>query len=129
MAQLRLPAAPGGPKPGPAPQRSRRPHGIIGAASAGDSSVDSQTRELRIRLIGLVQRLLAPAVLAADAFPVDSKLSDLGISSLKMVNLMLALEVEFDITIPQSDITPENFHSLASVEALIARTVGAKPRA
>ena len=39
------------------------------------------------------------------------QLSDLGISSLKMVNLMLAVELEFDIAIAQSDITPENFHS------------------
>jgi len=30
-------------------------------------------------------------------FPVEQQLSDLGISSLKMVNLMLAVEVEFDI--------------------------------
>ena len=29
-----------------------------------------------------------------------------------MVNLMLAVEVEFDIAIPQSEITPENFESL-----------------
>ena len=29
-----------------------------------------------------------------------------------MVNLMLAVELEFDIAIPQADITPENFQSL-----------------
>jgi acyl carrier protein len=40
-----------------------------------------------------------------------------------MVNLMLAVEIEFDIAIPQSDITPENFHSLASIEALVSRTL------
>jgi acyl carrier protein len=34
---------------------------------------------------------------------------------------MLAVEVEFGITIPQSDITPDNFRSVASVEALVAR--------
>jgi acyl carrier protein len=38
-----------------------------------------------------------------------------------MVNLMLAVEVEFDISIPQTDITPDNFRSVASVEALVAR--------
>jgi len=42
-------------------------------------------------------------------------------SSIKMVNLMLAVETEFDLTIPQSDITPENFRSVATVEALLAR--------
>ena len=42
-----------------------------------------------------------------------------------MVNLMLAVEVEFDITIPQGDITPENFHSLATIDALVSRTLAA----
>jgi acyl carrier protein len=37
---------------------------------------------------------------------------------------MLAVELEFDIAIPQSDITPENFHSLASIESLVSRTLG-----
>ena len=54
------------------------------------------------------------------------QLSELGISSLRMVNLMLAVEVEFDIAIPQSDITPENFHSIGSIEALVLRLLDAK---
>jgi acyl carrier protein len=81
--------------------------------------MDRQTRGLRDRLIGLVEHILGAA--AAVPFPVDRQLSELGMSSIKMVNLMLAVEVEFDIAIPQSDITPENFHSLASIEALVAR--------
>jgi acyl carrier protein len=40
-----------------------------------------------------------------------------------MVNLMLAVELEFDIAIPQSDITPENFHSVAAIESLVVRTL------
>ena len=78
--------------------------------------------ELRRRLIELVLRQLAPGALP-DPFPDHSKLSDLGLTSLKMVNLMLAIEVEFDITILQADITPEHFYSLATVAALVARTV------
>jgi acyl carrier protein len=38
-----------------------------------------------------------------------------------MVSLMLAIEREFDIAIPQADITPENFHSLGSMAALVGR--------
>jgi acyl carrier protein len=57
-----------------------------------------------------------------DPFPVDRKLSELGLSSLKMVNLMLSVEVEFDITIPQSEITPENFYCLSAIARLIERT-------
>jgi acyl carrier protein len=86
--------------------------------------VDSKTIGASERLIGLVRQLLGPAAAIPDPFPVDQQLSDLGISSLKMVNLMLAVEVEFDIAIPQADITPENFHSLQSIEALVKRTLG-----
>jgi acyl carrier protein len=40
------------------------------------------------------------------------------------VNLMLAVELEFDIAIPQSDITPENFQSLRSIQGLVAKMLG-----
>ncbi len=80
---------------------------------------DRQARSLRDRLIGLVEEIVGPS--SVIPFPVDQQLSELGVSSIKMVNLMLAVEVEFDIAIPQSEITPENFHSLASIEALVAR--------
>ena len=36
-----------------------------------------------------------------------------------MVNLMLAVEAEFDFTIPQSEITPENFQSIETLERMI----------
>ncbi len=75
------------------------------------------------RLVELVKHVLGAGGVVPSPFPVHAQLSDLGISSLKMVNLMLAVELEFDIAIPQSDITPENFHSLASIEALVARTL------
>jgi acyl carrier protein len=88
--------------------------------------VDSQTiGGVSERLIKLVKHLLGPSVALEDPFPLQRQLSDLGISSLKMVNLMLAVELEFDIAIPASDITPENFESVASVEALVNRTLTA----
>ena len=74
----------------------------------------------RERLIVLVRRILgAPA--ASRPLQIDARLSDLGVSSIKMVNLMLAIEVEFDTTIPPSDITPENLHSIASIERLLEK--------
>jgi acyl carrier protein len=75
------------------------------------------------RLIKLVKQLLDPSTVVPAPFPVDLQLSDLGLSSLKMVNLMLAVEMEFDIMIPQGDITPENFHSVASIARLVGRTL------
>jgi len=78
---------------------------------------------LNERLIRLVRQLLGQEAVVPDPFPLDQQLSELGLSSLKMVNLMLSVEVEFDIMIPQADITPENFHSLASIAQLVERTL------
>jgi acyl carrier protein len=86
--------------------------------------VDAQAKEgVSERLISLVRAVLGAGSVVPTPFPLDAQLYDLGISSLKMVNLMLAVEVEFDIAIAQGDITPENFHSLASIEALVDRTL------
>jgi acyl carrier protein len=86
--------------------------------------VNSQSQEVTERLVGLVKQVLGPGASIPDTFPIDAQLSDLGVSSLKMVNLMLAVEMEFDINIPQADITPENFHSLATINALVMRVRG-----
>jgi acyl carrier protein len=74
----------------------------------------------RERLLAVVRKILgAPA--ANRPLAVDARLSELGISSIKMVTLMLAIEAEFDLTIPQSEINPESFATLASLEALVER--------
>ena len=77
----------------------------------------ASTRE---RLIRLIRQILGPAG-GARPMPIDARLSDLGMSSIRMVKLMLAVEVEFNLAIPQADITPENFESIASVEAMLNR--------
>jgi acyl carrier protein len=43
----------------------------------------------------------------------------IGLSSLDMVNLMLAVEAEFDLKIPEADMTPQNFRSISSIDALV----------
>jgi acyl carrier protein len=37
------------------------------------------------------------------------------------------VEGEFDLAIPQQDITPDNFRSVTSIEALLGRLLAAKP--
>jgi acyl carrier protein len=83
---------------------------------------ETQNRSLTIRerLLALVRQTLGPPA-CGRPLPIDARLNDLGITSIKMVNLMLSVEAQFDITIAQADINPENFASLASVEALISR--------
>ena len=88
----------------------------------GDARQQAAIRERLLRLVG--QILGKPD--AAALLPPAARLSELGMSSIKMVNLMLAVETEFDLTIPQSDITPENFRSIASVEALLARLLSVR---
>lgn len=86
-----------------------------------ESSNDrAQQNSLRGRLLDLIRQILGPPA-AARPLPIDARLSDLGMSSIKMVNLMLAVEAEFAITIPQAEITPDNFQSIASVEGLVLR--------
>jgi len=83
--------------------------------------VEIRLEEVSNRLISLVKQVSGSEAVFPSPFPVATQLSDLGVTSLKMVNLMLAVEVEFDIAIPQSDITPENFQSLASIESLVQK--------
>ncbi len=85
--------------------------------------MDSRPIGVCDRLIGLVKQVLGPSGAFPEPFPLNTQLSDLGVSSLKMVNLMLAVEMEFDIAIPQADITPENFQSCATIVALVERTL------
>ena len=86
--------------------------------------MDSRPTGVCDRLIALVKQILGPGKAFPEPFPLATQLSDLGVSSLKMVNLMLAVEVEFDIAIPQTEITPENFHSVDSIRLLVNRTLG-----
>lgn len=91
----------------------------------GGSSTIIAHSPIRDRLLQLVGQILGKSE-AAAALPIEACLSELGMSSIKMVNLMLAVEVEFDLTIPQGDITPDNFRSVATVEALVARLLALK---
>ena len=70
------------------------------------------------RLLALVKSILKQNAIAADLEPA-TLLVDVGLTSMDMVNLMLAVEAEFDFTIPQSDITPENFQSVATLNRLV----------
>jgi acyl carrier protein len=67
---------------------------------------------------GLVSRLLEKRQIR-PVLTATTSLKDAGLTSLDTVNLMLAVEAEFDIFIPQERMTPENFRSIAAIEALV----------
>jgi acyl carrier protein len=71
------------------------------------------------RILTLVKAILEQNAITADVQP-DSRLVDVGLTSMDMVNLMLSVEAEFDFTIPQDQITPENFQSVKTLETMIA---------
>jgi acyl carrier protein len=52
----------------------------------------------------------------------NDNLRQAGLTSLDMVNLMLAIEAEFDIEIPQSAMTPDNFDTIRAIEVLVSVT-------
>ncbi|WP_342735845.1 phosphopantetheine-binding protein [Bradyrhizobium sp. B117] len=75
--------------------------------------------DLRNRIIKLVKGILEQNSLSADVKP-QAKLVDVGLTSMDMVNLMLGVEAEFDFTIPQAEITPDNFRSVETLERMVA---------
>ena len=69
---------------------------------------------------GVVRRILDARAIAQQVMPTDD-LREAGLTSLDMVSLVLSVESEFAIKIPEREITPANFRSIVTIESLIAR--------
>jgi acyl carrier protein len=50
---------------------------------------------------------------------VDEDLRQAGLSSLDMVTLVLSVEEEFELMIPEASIMPANFRSIATISRLV----------
>jgi acyl carrier protein len=74
--------------------------------------------EIQSRVLALVGTILDQNSIAVEVHP-ETRLADVGLTSMDMVNLMLGVEAEFDLTIPQSEITPENFCSIKALERML----------
>jgi len=74
--------------------------------------------DIRNRIVALIRAILAQSGIAANISP-EARLVDIGLTSMDMVNLMLGVEAEFDFTIPQGEITPENFQSVETLERMV----------
>jgi acyl carrier protein len=85
--------------------------------------LDSAVPNTKHRVAELVGRLLAKRGIERVVADNDD-LSESGLSSLDLVNLMLAVESEFDLKIPERDMRPTNFRSIARIEALLASLMG-----
>ena len=72
------------------------------------------------RVTTVVQRLLGARAIKRSVNHEDD-LRDAGLTSMDMVNLVLAVESEFDLMIPEVSITPANFRSVAAICSLVGR--------
>ena len=84
------------------------------------------TASVQDRVLCVVRSVLAQNAIIVDVHP-ESRLVDIGLDSMDMVELMLKVEAEFDLTLPQPEITPENFQSVKTMELMILNQLG--PRA
>jgi acyl carrier protein len=74
--------------------------------------------EVEKRIIALVRSLLEQNAITAE-IDAESSLVDVGLNSVDMVNLMLGVEAEFDFTIPPTELTPEKFQSVKTLQQMI----------
>ena len=73
----------------------------------------------------VVRRMLSERSITGDLTE-DADLRDVGLTSLDMVDLVLSVEYAFDVRIPEAQITPANFRSIAAIDALLNTLRGAQ---
>jgi acyl carrier protein len=71
-------------------------------------------------VVDVVRRILEARAIVQPVLP-HADLREAGLTSLDMVSLVLSVESEFGIKIPEREITPTNFRSIATIETLVAR--------
>ena len=77
------------------------------------------------RVAGIVLEILERRSVTQQVLA-DDNLQNIGLSSLDMVNLMLSVEAEFDLKIPDTDMTPRNFRSISAIDSLVTTLLGDK---
>ncbi|MBV9079279.1 MAG: acyl carrier protein [Methylobacteriaceae bacterium] len=81
---------------------------------------DVEQGNVASRTMSLACEIVARQAGRAQFGPADA-LAEVGLSSLDLVNLMVAVEAEFDIMIPASALTPKNFHSVETIARMVER--------
>jgi acyl carrier protein len=75
---------------------------------------------LNVAVADVVRRILDARAIVQPVRPHED-LREAGLTSLDMVSLVLSVEHEFGIKIPEREITPTNFRSIATIETLVDR--------
>jgi acyl carrier protein len=94
---------------------------FIGGRSQQASCAMSMAIETaNVAVADVVRRVLDARSIAQAVLPHED-LREAGLTSLDMVSLVLSVESEFGIKIPEREITPTNFRSIATIETLVTR--------
>ncbi len=82
--------------------------------------MEASTADIRSRVLTVIQNILKQNAIVTDVHP-EMQLVDIGLNSTDMVALMLGVEAEFNMILPQPEITPENFKSVRTLESMILK--------
>jgi acyl carrier protein len=82
------------------------------------AALDRTNENVANRVAALVRKVLDREEIN-KAVGADDDLRASGPSSLGLVNLMLSVETEFDLKIPERDMTPTNFRSIMRIAELV----------
>jgi acyl carrier protein len=77
------------------------------------------------RIFEIVHGLLRERAIERS-FTVDDNLRDIGLTSLDMTNLVLSVEGQLAVRIPDNAITPANFTCVAAITGLVAKLLNAR---
>lgn len=80
--------------------------------------LDRSKDDVAARVAALVRKVLEREEIKQTVSP-DDDLRTSGLSSLGLVNLMLSVESEFDLKIPEREMTPANFRSTVRIVDLV----------
>ena len=80
--------------------------------------LDRSKNHVADRVAALVRKVLDREEINKTV-ALDDDLRTTGLSSLGLVNLMLSVEGEFDLKIPERDMTPANFRSITRIVDLV----------
>jgi acyl carrier protein len=80
--------------------------------------LDRSKNKVADRVAALVRKVLDREEIGKLVGPEDD-LRTSGLSSLGLVNLMLSVEGEFDLKIPEREMTPANFRSIKRIVEIV----------
>jgi acyl carrier protein len=92
----------------------------VDAAKSNTATVMSVNAASGGGVTEVVRRMLIERSIDGTVVTADADLREIGLTSLDMVDLVLSVECAFDLQIPEAQITPANFRSISTIDALVS---------